>query len=67
MPGDPERDLAEWVEELVRAVSAEPLPGGYRLLDWDLDQGISLAFDRRGESLLVELSARDDQMGEAPG
>lgn len=63
MPGDPERDLAEWVEELVRAVSAEPLPGGYRLLDWDLDQGISLAFDRRGESLLVELSARDDQMG----
>ena len=55
------RFAAERARPLVDRV-ARDLPVGWRLLDWDSDQGLSLIVEGRGRELLIELSLRDDSV-----
>lgn len=54
-----------YVDEVVRdllepLLEARPRPGGYRLIGWDAEHGISLTLQRGQDVLLVELERRDE-------
>ncbi len=48
------------VDALVRAVAVAL--EGWRVLDWDLDHGVSMTLQSSHRHLLIELSARDDEV-----
>ncbi len=45
---------------LAPLLSARPRPGGWALVNWDGEQGVSLVFARGDQHVLVELEARDE-------
>ncbi|HMR78168.1 MAG TPA: hypothetical protein PKD61_23820, partial [Polyangiaceae bacterium] len=52
------------MQRLVSALEQpNALPHGYRLLDWDVDHGISMVLVKADQHLLVEASARNDSAG----
>lgn len=59
-----ERHADALVQRLVSALEQpNALPHGYRLLDWDVDHGITMVLVKADQHLLVEASARNDSAG----
>jgi DNA repair photolyase len=55
------RELDALVGELLAPLlAAHPRPGGWRLVGWDVEQGISISLGRGDVVLLVELEPRDE-------
>src|SRR6185503_1606923 len=55
------RRLDEIVGELLAPLlHARPAAGGFRLMSWDVEQGICVTIGREGEWVLIELEDRDD-------
>lgn len=63
-PAAPPRELDRIVGELLAPLlRARPAPGGWRLVDWDVEQGVCVVLARGDEWVLVEFERRDDARG----
>ena len=55
------RDLDDVVGELIAPlIAARPAPGGWRLIGWDVEQGITVTLGKDDVVILVEFEPRDD-------